>query len=69
MHAIFTAAKHQPTRLEGCAAVGMRSTWKIRESHKKKWIQISSVLCSHLNSKLGLLELLECKSLQEVITV
>lgn len=30
VHAIFTAAKRRPARLEGCAAVGVRSAWKIK---------------------------------------
>lgn len=34
VHAIFTAAKRRPARLEGCAAVGVRSAWKIKKKFK-----------------------------------
>lgn len=51
MHAIFTAAKHRPARLEGSATVGVRSAWKISDRHEK---MNPDFLCS--------LQLFECKS-------
>lgn len=35
VHAVFAAAKRRPACLEGCAAVGVRSAWKISDRHGK----------------------------------
>lgn len=46
MHSIFTAAKHRPARLQGRAAVGVRSTWKTSDKSRKMKTPLYYVPCS-----------------------
>lgn len=52
VHAVFAAAKRRAARLEGRAAVGVRSAWNISDRHTR--ILISYVRYSRLISKLSL---------------
>lgn len=44
VHAVFAAAERRAARLEGRAAVGVRSAWKTSDKHKRKLILVSHVL-------------------------